>query len=211
MEKVSLNPSRKEFAVAKAAKRRRRNICLGVTVAVILVVVLVVVILAFTVFKAKRPVTTVDSVSLKNLQMSVDVARLVVNLNLTLDVDLSIKNPNKVSIKYTNSSASLNYRGKQVGEVPIPAGKISADKTQPMNLTVNFMASQLFSDRQFFSDVVTTGVLPLNAFTRISGKVRILKMFRVRVISRVSCDITVLLSNQTIGQQNCQYKSTVKL
>uniref|UniRef100_A0A2P2MQX3 Uncharacterized protein MANES_08G167100 n=1 Tax=Rhizophora mucronata TaxID=61149 RepID=A0A2P2MQX3_RHIMU len=219
MAEESLNPSKGRFAVAKddddalglkRRKRRRRNVCLGTTAAVILAVILLVVILAFTVFKAKRPVTTVDSVKLNNLRISFDFAKLGVDLNVTLDVDLSVKNPNKVSFRYTNSSASLNYRGKQVGVVPIPAGEISADETKPMNLTVTVMADRLLSDSRLYSDAMT-GVLPLNSFTRISGKVRILKIFNIRVISTASCDVTVLISNRTIGQQNCQYKSTVKL
>ncbi|XP_022760818.1 uncharacterized protein LOC111307010 [Durio zibethinus] len=194
-------------SAANVFKRRRRcrNICFGVMGVLILIIILIV-ILALTVFKAKRPVTTVDSVSLANLRFSLDLARLKVSLNASLDVDLSVKNPNKVGFKYTNSSAQLNYRGKQIGEVPIPAGKISADKTVPMNLTLTVMADQLISDSKFISDV-SDGELPLNTFAKIPGKVNILNLFKIHVVASTSCDFIVFLSNASIGDQDCKYKT----
>ncbi|XP_021291022.1 uncharacterized protein LOC110421700 [Herrania umbratica] len=194
-------------SAARAIRRRRkcRNICFAV-IAVLLFIIILIVILAFTVFKAKRPVTTIDSVSLANLKFSLDVVRLQVLLNATLDVDLTIKNPNKVGFKYTDSSAQLNYRGQQVGEVPIPAGKMPADAAAPMNLTLTLMADRLVSDSKFFSDV-SGGELPLNAFARIPGKVNVLNLFKIHVVSSTSCDFTVFLSNATVGDQDCKYKT----
>ncbi|XWS35320.1 hypothetical protein CRYUN_Cryun21dG0115800 [Craigia yunnanensis] len=183
-------------------KRRRKckNICFGM-MGVLIFIIILIVILAFTVFKAKRLVTTIDSVSLSNLSFSVDLARPQV----LLDVDLSIKNPNKVGFKYTNSSAQLNYRGQLVGEVPIPAGKISADETVPMNLTLTVMADRLISDSKFFSDV-SSGEVPFNAFAKISGKVNVLNLFKIHVVSSTSCYFTVFLSNSSIGDQDCKCK-----
>ncbi|XWS13169.1 hypothetical protein CRYUN_Cryun36dG0014600 [Craigia yunnanensis] len=194
-------------SVASGLNRRRkcRNICFGV-MGVLIFSIILIVILAFTVFKAKRPVTTIDSVSLYNLKFSVDLARLQALLNASLNVDLSIKNPNKVGFKYTDSAAQLNYRGQQVGEVPIPAGKISADETVPMNLTLTIMADRLVSDSKFFSDV-SGGELPLNAFAKISGKVNVFKLFKIHVVSSTSCDFTVFLSNSSVGNQDCKYKT----
>ncbi|KAJ8898892.1 hypothetical protein K2173_008201 [Erythroxylum novogranatense] len=197
-------------ALIRQRKRRRRNMCLGITGGVILTVILVIVILSFTVFKAKRPVTNVDSVTLRDIKASLDANRLRVDLNITLDVDMSLKNPNKVSMKYTNSSALLNYRNQAIGEVPIPAGRIASDRTQAMNLTVTVMADRLFSDPQLIQDV-SAGSLPINVYTKISGKVKIIGIIKVKFTATVSCDMTILISNRTIGQQNCRYKNKVKL
>ncbi|OMO68029.1 Late embryogenesis abundant protein, LEA-14 [Corchorus olitorius] len=194
-------------SAARALRRRRkcRTICFAL-IGFLVFIILLILILAFTVFKAKRPVTTVDSVSLADLRFSLDLARLRVLLNASLDVDLSIKNPNRVGFKYTDSAAQLNYRGQQVGEVPIPAGKISADETVPMNLTLILMADRLISDSRFFSDV-SGGQLPLNTFARISGKVNVLNLFKIHVVSSTSCDFTVFLSNSSVGDQACKYKT----
>ncbi|KAK8682663.1 hypothetical protein V6N13_055045 [Hibiscus sabdariffa] len=186
-------------------RRKLRNISFAV-IGVLVFIIILILILAFTVFKAKRPVTTVEDVSLRNLKFSVDLARLQVLLNATVDVDIAIKNPNKVGFKFKDSNAQLNYRGQQVGVVPIPAGKISADKTVPMNLTLTVMADRLISDSNFFSDV-RSGELPLNTKTEIPGKVNVLNMFRIRVVSSSSCNFTVFLSNSSVGDQNCKYKT----
>lgn len=191
-------------------KRRRRfmkNICLGL-IAVILVVVLILLILALTVFKAKRPVPTVNSLSLDHLDFDLDIPRLQVHLNITLRVHLSIKNPNKVGFSYTNSSALLKYKADQViGQVPIPAGKIKSDGTTPMNLTLTVMADRLLSDSNVYSDVIS-GTLPLTTYTRIKGKVRILKLFTIHLVSYSTCDLTInVRGGGSLANQNCRYKT----
>uniref|UniRef100_A0A6N2KDD7 Late embryogenesis abundant protein LEA-2 subgroup domain-containing protein n=1 Tax=Salix viminalis TaxID=40686 RepID=A0A6N2KDD7_SALVM len=182
------------------------TVCLGVTAAAILVIFLILLILGLTVFKPKQTTTTVDSTSISDLKVSLDIARLSVHVNLSLDVNLSIKNPNKVSAKYKNSSASLNYRGQVVGEVPIPAGKISADTTQPMNVTLTLLADRLLTDSQLFSDAMA-GAIPFNTLTKISGKVSIFNLFKVHFTSTTSCDLVVFVSNRTTGDQKCKYKT----
>uniref|UniRef100_A0A5B7BSR5 Putative Harpin-induced 1 n=1 Tax=Davidia involucrata TaxID=16924 RepID=A0A5B7BSR5_DAVIN len=186
-------------------RRRRRNICF-VVIAVILAVALLILILALTVFKAKTPVTTVNSVALKDLDFSLDIVRLRVHLNVTLDVNISVKNKNKVGFKYTNSSALLKYRGQVVGEVPLPARKIAADRTLPMNLTLTVLADRLLSNPNVYSDV-SSGTLPLTTSTRLSGKVYILKLFKFHVVSYTSCELTINVMSRTVDDQRCKYKT----
>ncbi|CAL0329472.1 unnamed protein product [Lupinus luteus] len=189
----------------KAGSGKGVKICLVVS-AVLIAIVLLFVILGFTVFKAKHPITTVDSVTLKNLDVNLDILRLRVDLNVTLNVDASVENPNKVGFKYSDSTALLNYRGKLIGEAPLPAGEISSDETKGFNLTLTIMADRLLSDSQLYSDF-TSGTLPLNTFLTISGKVNILGFIKVHVVSSSSCDFAVDISNKTVGKQECQYKT----
>ncbi|KAG2712190.1 hypothetical protein I3843_04G105400 [Carya illinoinensis] len=184
--------------------KRRKTCCLAVIGTTIGIVILIV-ILAFTVFKAKRPVTTFDDVGIKDLDFSLDIARRTVDLNVTLDVDVSVKNPNKVGFKYSNSTALLNYRGQLVGEAPLIAGDISAGETKHMNLSLTIMADRLLSNTEIFSDV-TSGVLPLNTYIRLSGKVKIF-LFRIHAVSSSSCDYNIHIFNRTVDNQGCKYKT----
>ncbi|GMJ14739.1 hypothetical protein like AT3G54200 [Hibiscus trionum] len=201
MEQSANSPA----AMSSDLKRRHRcrNICFA-TVAVLLFIIILIVVLIFTVFKPKNPVITIHSVALAHLKFSLDLTKLQVLLNATLDVDLSVKNPNKVGFKYTDSAADLNYRGQKIGEAPIPAGKISADGTAPMNLSVTIMADRFVSDSRFFADVLS-GELPMNTFAEVSGKVNFLNLFKIHAVSSASCDVIVFLSNATVGDQNCKY------
>lgn len=182
-----------------------RNICIAVLV-VAVIIVLVILILALTVYKAKKPVITVNSVNLKDLDVSFDMVRMKALLNMTVDVDLSVRNPNRVGVDYTNTSAELGYRGEPVGEAPIPAGRISADSTEDMNITATVMADRMLSNPRTFSDI-KGGVLPMTTSTKISGKVSILSLFKIHVKSAVSCDINVFISNRTIDDHQCKYET----
>lgn len=187
----------------KTRRRRNRNICLGV-IAAVLLLALILLILGLTVFKAKRPVITVNSVSLKNFDLNLDILRFRVNLNVTLDVHLSVKNPNRVGFRYTNSSALLRYRGEVVGEVPIPAGKINAGETSNMNLTLTLLADRLISNSNLYSDVIA-GALPLSTSTRISGKVRI--VVPIHVVSYATCELNLNVASGSVTNQTCHYKT----
>ncbi|KAE8715022.1 hypothetical protein F3Y22_tig00110187pilonHSYRG00438 [Hibiscus syriacus] len=184
-------------------RHKCRNICFA-TMGVLLFFIILIVILIFTVFKPKNPVTTINSVTLAGLKLSLDLTKFQVLFNATLDVDLSIKNSNKVGFKYADSTAYLNYRGQKVGEAAIPAGTISADDTATMILTMTVMADRFISDSNFLGDV-WGGELPLNTFAEVSGKVNVLNLFKIHVVSTASCDIIVFLSNSTVADQNCNY------
>ncbi|KAL0772826.1 hypothetical protein Bca101_037977 [Brassica carinata] len=72
--------------VSGGKKRRKRNgkICICVTLLIIFLFFIILHVLALTLFKPKRPITTIDALNLK------------VILNLTLQVNLSLKNPHQV-------------------------------------------------------------------------------------------------------------------
>ncbi|KAI5662892.1 hypothetical protein M9H77_22215 [Catharanthus roseus] len=187
----------------KRRRRRRKTICLLVT-ALLLLLGLILLILALTVFKAKRPVTSVNSVSLRDFDLSFDSARFRVLINVTLDASLQVTNPNRVGFRYTQSSALLKYRGDVVGEVPIPAGKIGARQTRDMNITLTIMADRLLSNSNLYSDAVS-GTLPFSTYTRISGHVRIL--FKIHVVSYTNCDFAVDVMRSSLANQTCHYKT----
>lgn len=182
---------------------RRKCICLSI-VAAILALGLLFLILGLTVFKAKRPTTTVTSISVEDMDLSFDMARLGVHLNVTLDVGISVDNPNRVGFKYTNSTAFLRYRGKDVGEVPVPAGQIGARDTRSLNLTLALMADRLLSDSTLYTDVIS-GTLPFQTYIRIAGKVRIL--FSIHVVTYTTCDLEIDIAKRALSNQECHYKT----
>ncbi|KAI4341909.1 hypothetical protein MLD38_026579 [Melastoma candidum] len=182
-----------------------RRLCCAACLAILTLLVLIVVvliILSLTLYKAKHPVTTVDSVSLRSFDLSI----LSLSLNLTLDLDLSLHNPNRVGFKYHDSTALLNFDNHLIGQVPIPAGEIGARDTAGMNLTLTVFADKLLGDSQAYVDVIA-GSLPLNSYSRISGKVTIFSFVKVNVVSTTSCNFILFISNRTIGNQQCEYKT----
>ncbi|KAI4318913.1 hypothetical protein MLD38_032568 [Melastoma candidum] len=194
-------PKRGKTPVRRSGRRLCCAACLTI-LALLVLVVIVLLILSRTLYKAKHPVTTVDSVSLRSLDLSI----LPISINLTLDLDLSLHNPNRVGFKYHDSTALLNFDDHLIGQVPIPAGEIGARDTVGMNLTLTVFANKLLGDSRAYADVIA-GSLPLNSYTRISGKVTIFSFVKVKVVSTTSCNFVLFTSNRTIGNQQCEYKT----
>ncbi|KAJ4952873.1 hypothetical protein NE237_029705 [Protea cynaroides] len=168
---------------------------------VLIFVVLLLLILGFTVFKPKSPTITIKSITVEHLNSSVQPPpSRVVYLNLTLKLDMSVKNPNKVSFKYGDSSAQLYYNGEDVGSAPIPAGAISAGETEEMNLMLTVSADRMLSDPNFYTDMLS-GNLPLFAYTRIAGKVSVLNIVKKHVVTDTSCNVTLFLRNSTVASE----------
>lgn len=196
-------------SLKRKKQKRRRCICLG-CISCLLLTALIILILALTVFKAKRPITTVNSLSLADFKVDLDIPKLQVHLNVTLNILLTIKNPNKVGFTYSNTSAFLKYKTSLIGEAPIPPGKIKSNGNTPLNITLTVMADRLLSDSSVYSDVLS-GNLPLTTYTKIKGKVRILHLFNIHAVSSTTCDfninVNILAGGGTLTNQTCHYKT----
>lgn len=187
-------------------KRRRNRRCCLIIAAVLIGLALLLSLLGATVFKARRPITAVNSVALRNADISFDALRMNFHLNISLDAAISVTNPNKVGFRFSDSSAFVDYRGQVVGQAPIPAGKIAAGGTLPMNLTLTLMADRFLANSQsVFSDLIS-GTLPLSTNTRISGKVTVL-FFKVHVVSYASCNLNISVVSRKIVNTDCTYKT----
>ncbi|KVI03233.1 uncharacterized protein LOC112512539 [Cynara cardunculus var. scolymus] len=210
VEKKDEQPLRSPHLPHDQSRKRKRRRCIIIcssVIAVILVIALILLILALTVFKAKKPVLTVNSVELQDFGVSVNPIPIQVSLNMSLALDISIENPNKVGVKYRSSSAILRYKGKDVGEVPIPAGEIGSDTTKQMNLTLTVFADRLLSDSNIYGDFLS-GNLPFTTYTKIKGKVRVL-FVHIHVSSTSTCDVNIDIQSRSIANQTCQYKNKI--
>ncbi|XP_042503518.1 late embryogenesis abundant protein At1g64065-like [Macadamia integrifolia] len=186
-------------------KRNAWVICLSVFLGSFLFVFLLLLILGLTVFKAKDPTTTVNSVTVKHLESKIDrPPSTKVYLNVTLKLDMSVHNPNKASFKYRDTMAIIDYNGGVVGEAAIPAGKIPSDGTTGINSTITLMADRLLSDSKFYKDMISDR-LPLTVSTTIAGKVKVL-IIKKSVVAYTTCNMTLFISNQTVADSECRSK-----
>ncbi|XP_031126992.1 uncharacterized protein LOC116029221 [Ipomoea triloba] len=197
--------TRKQPSTEPKRRWRGRNICLIITAVVILLAVIAVVV-GVTLFKPKHAVTTFDSVTLRDFDLSIDAPRLAVHVNLTVDARVSVTNPNRLGFKYDSTSVLLRYRGLNIGDAPIFAGEIGARETTSMNVSVTIFGDRLLTSSQFFSDVIS-GVVPLSTYTRLTGKVHIL--FKIRVKSVTTCDLVINIASTTLSKQSCHFHTNI--
>lgn len=188
--------------------RRHKHLftCCGVFWGFIVLLGIVILILSFTVFKTKQPVITIDNVVLETFR--VNLSNIDASVNLTLGVDVSVWNPNHASFKYTNSTSYMFYRSSQVGEAPIPAGRIGARGIEKLTTSLKLNASRVLSNPYVFSDLLV-GSFPISTTAEVSGRVNILNIFKHHARSSSYCSMSVSVATRSVQNMTCT--SHVKL
>ncbi|XP_068664579.1 late embryogenesis abundant protein At1g64065-like [Aristolochia californica] len=183
----------------KGLRRRRCILFCGCCVSTILILAILILVLALTVFKVKDPEIKLNSVYLDRLSLGTSSS-----LNFSVTADISVKNPNSASFKFGNSTTFLSYRGETVGEAKTPAGKAKARRTLRMNVTVDVRADRLLGNSGQLARDLISDTLPVNAYTKLGGRVNLLNVFKRHVDVIMNCSITVSISTTSIEDQSCE-------
>ncbi|KDP21826.1 hypothetical protein JCGZ_00613 [Jatropha curcas] len=129
----------------------------------------------------------------------------VVNLqlNITLNLNLLLYNPNYASFKHGRGKSILYYNDSQVGEADIEPGYIPSrgSVTFPCRLTVQVdeIASNLASVIRDLLD----GEIVMESRTRIPGRATLLG-FKRHVVAISRCKFTINVSDMKIENQECK-------
>ncbi|CAL5086375.1 unnamed protein product [Urochloa decumbens] len=176
----------------------RRNrpalICCGVVVAVLVILAVIFVALYFTVFRPRSPkvVATVAGTEISKINGSPPT------LNITVHVDVTVRNPNYAAFRYGDVVTVVRYHGDGVGQSVMPAGEIGARATETIEATVEVDVARVVATPYFFPEAAL-GVLPFQTATAVAGKAVVLGSFKISARSEVACEVDVywLRSNAT--------------
>ncbi|KAL8028161.1 hypothetical protein ABFS82_14G138800 [Erythranthe guttata] len=194
-----------ESATVTGIRRRRCLKCCGCAAAVILIQAVVVVILIFTVFKVKEPVIRMNKITVLNLDLVNGTTTTPrPGSNMTLNADVSVKNPNHASFRYMNTTTTLYYRGAVIGEARGPPGSARARRTMRMNVTVEVITDRVLSNPDLGTDI-NTGLLTMSTYTVVGGRVKML-MIKKHLTVRMNCSMTINITSQAIQEQKCKRK-----
>jgi LEA14-like dessication related protein len=195
-----------EKALNTKNRRRKFKICGCVTAILLLLLVIVIVILVFTVFKVKDPKVTTNEVQLTNFDVNAgNLLAGQIKINMTMVVNMSIKNSNRASFRLGNSTTTVYYRGISVADAQIPPGiVIKARKTSGLNVTVDVMADRLVSSPNLLGDV-TKGEMIMSTYSVIPGRVKML-FIKKHVEVKMNCTMTINISKRGIEDLNCKHK-----
>ncbi|KAG0590443.1 hypothetical protein KC19_1G100000 [Ceratodon purpureus] len=196
-------PDDTEIKESKPLYRRRKcQLCCCLGVGLIVLMGIILLILVFAVFKAKDPDVRVNGVKLAHLNIT--YGSLVPQIQLMLDLNITVHNPNRASFKYTNGSSILYYQAIEVGHGDIPAGRLGAGHTMTEVVTLNVQADKFLMGSNFTKDFAA-GLIPVSATTRISGRVNVLNIYKHHAVSYSWCDISVFIANATLARFQCRY------
>ncbi|KAG8099808.1 hypothetical protein GUJ93_ZPchr0013g34057 [Zizania palustris] len=91
-------------------------------------------------------------------------------LNLTLAVEVTVRNPNHAPLRYGEVVTEVAYHGAAVGWSAAPAGKIPARSTRTVRAPVQVDAARALLERLYVVDAVAAGALPFETATAVAGK-----------------------------------------
>ncbi|KAI4305122.1 hypothetical protein L6164_028508 [Bauhinia variegata] len=171
------------------------KICLGVSALLTLIFTTVIVTLIFTIFKPKDPIITIHPVDIENInQLSFGSN---VTINVTLDMDITVQNPNYASFRCHNSTGYVNYHDIVVAEVPMKAQLIPARSKINLTTSADFMVGKLIEDPNFWLDFAN-GTLNFTSMATLPGKMTMLKIIKFKGTVNNWCDISVNISSKAV-------------
>lgn len=170
---------------------------------VILLLIVALIILYFTVLKPREPDISATVVGLQHIE-----SRPYPNftLNIMVDVDVTVHNPNYAGFEFDSGTTLIYYRGSLVGRAPVVEGGVGARSTETITTTVDLDVSTMAANPAFVSDIAS-GMLTLDSSTSLHGKVTLLGIFELRVSTFTSCQIVVALKTSSTSA-NCRSNIT---
>ncbi|KAL9232903.1 hypothetical protein vseg_007965 [Gypsophila vaccaria] len=193
----SIEPDSNSTRKLKPSRRCCSLLCLLGT---IVTIITLIIILAFTVFKVKEPMMTLDSI---RLGMD-DVSGLVFmpGSNITMTVDATVKNRNVGDFKFSNTTSIIFYDGIMVGQAYGPPGVAPARRSMKMNIIVEIVMARLLKAPNITSDL-GSGLFTMDSYTRAVGKVKLI-IVKKSVVVEMNCTVTFNFTSQEIRDQQCK-------
>lgn len=161
----------------------------GCITALLLICIVIIIVLSFTVYNVQEPEVRMNGVTLINGTFANGGG------NVTLLADISVKNPNHFTFRYGNTTTIVYYHGIEIGESIAPAGKAKARRTMRLNVTMEIMAKRVVDNPKWTADLRDQD-LDISSYTRMDGKVKILNLFKRKILVELNCTNTY---NTTTG------------
>ncbi|KAI4302938.1 hypothetical protein MLD38_038626 [Melastoma candidum] len=168
--------------------------CCGCAAAVLLILLVTILVLFFTVLHIKDPVLTADRVAFHQLLRSTSLGVS----NFTVEITVSVRNPNAAAFHYENMTTRLYYGGDVVGEGEVvPPGKVGARGRKQLNVTVEVEGGKVAGAEPFAGDW-RSGNLSFHSETRVPGRVKLTDAIKKKLVARLDCDLTYVVDTQQV-------------
>ncbi|KAF9594091.1 hypothetical protein IFM89_027382 [Coptis chinensis] len=127
-------------------------------------------------------------------------------MNITLDLKLSVHNPNHYSFKHGTGYSQVYYQNDEVANVDIAPGNIGEKESSGIDATVIVAAQNFTSNTSGLISDVMAGMMSFDVETRLPGRVKIL-FIKKHVVTISTCHLDVQLTNLTVTSQVCKSKA----
>ncbi|XP_008458164.1 uncharacterized protein LOC103497685 [Cucumis melo] len=202
LDRLSSDNGETELHLKRIQRKRFIKCCSFIAALLIIPTIVIIIILMFTLFQIKDPIIRMNRVSITKLELINNVIPKP-GSNVSLTADVSVKNPNMASFKYSNTTTTLFINETVIGEVRGPPGKAKARQTVRMNVTIDIVADRVLSN---LNNDVSLGKVRLRSFSRIPGKVKLLHLIGRNVVVKMNCTFVINIFSKSIEDQKCKRK-----
>ncbi|KAL1222606.1 Late embryogenesis abundant protein [Cardamine amara subsp. amara] len=162
-------------------------LCCGFVASLMMLIAVTIIVLSLTVFHLRNPHLTVDSISFIQPLDFVN-GQVNINRNVTVSVEISLRNPNPTSFRVKNATVLFYYgESEMVGESIRRSETISAKRSVKMNLTAEVVTTKLIAFVPSLMEYFNGTGVDLKSRVVVSGKVKIMKIFKKSVHLQYDC------------------------
>ncbi|XP_038712788.1 uncharacterized protein LOC120006720 [Tripterygium wilfordii] len=144
--------------------------------------------------------------SIKVVRVQLNHVRVHSSPKITLDLSFSltvkVRNKDFFSLNYDSLLVSVGYRGRELGFVRSHGGKLRARGSSYINAKLDLDGLEIVHDVFYLIEDLARGVIPFETDTEVKGELGLL-LFNIPIQGRISCEVYVNTSNQTIVRQDC--------
>ncbi|XP_038875090.1 late embryogenesis abundant protein At1g64065 [Benincasa hispida] len=180
-----------QLATFKTLRKERSNKCFIYVFSTFVFLSVAVLIFALIVLRVNSPSIQLSSVSIPKFSIT-NANSSSPSLNLTMIAEFTVDNSNFGPFNFDNGTVGLMYGGAIVGEKSTGAGRAEAKGSKRMNVTMEASAKNISSDSN------NLGILNLNSFVKLRGRVRLIHIFRRRTSSEITCSMNLDMNTHQI-------------
>ncbi|PHT87400.1 hypothetical protein T459_09506 [Capsicum annuum] len=125
------------------------------------------------------------------------------SFNITMNVELAVKNANFGPYKYKNSTIYFYYNGVSIGEAFISQGKAGFKSSKKFNVIVNLSSNDMLAKDLKLRTDLSSGTLILTSKSKLDGKVKLLFVIKKKKSTEMDCTITVGLTGKVVRDIEC--------
>ncbi|PKA50538.1 hypothetical protein AXF42_Ash013753 [Apostasia shenzhenica] len=205
-----LGPNHPPPSPANIKRRRRRRRLLGCLLLLLLLLLLLaaaVLVLALTLFRARDPRIQLVSATITGVAPRLTLPALRLSLNVTLDLDILVYNPNRASFSHGNGTTLLLYRGEHVGDADVLPGRIPARGMAHVAVALTVDGGRLAAEGGSLVADALAGEIGFDSQTRIPGRVKFLGFIRHHAVAESYCHFGIGFPDLRVRRQECKQRT----
>ncbi|KAJ9539623.1 hypothetical protein OSB04_026129 [Centaurea solstitialis] len=178
-------------AVTNEARRKRRRRCLTSLVIAAVFIVGIIFLFSLTAGRFRTPRFRVRSATFGTFNVANSTT--TPSFDIVMNTELGIRNRNFRRFRYRRTIVDFYYRDRKIGEGSVWNDDVKARDTRKFNVPVILSSTNVSSVSELRDDF-NRGVLPLRSRSRLTGKFKILVVFRKYKHVNMDCSMELVVA-----------------